>query len=471
MKKIAISRLVCAVLALVVCLGCAAGLATGAFAAPAESPITSIDELTTGKYVMVVNDTIVPTVLDGTWVLSGSDRNAAEAVWTITVNDDGTVQLTDSNGVSIAPKAEGSNGISAGDHNWTVSCTDGLFRFISNGNTVTLACNATNSNKLRAYKNTTVNGNPNGYPCDFALYPIAGDETPDSSEPDTTPPETETTPSETQPPFVKPTTPAEIVDAAYALESGATLAEGPYTLTGKVVSIDTAYDEGYKNVTVTIEVEGKTIQCFRLNGGEKLGETYPNAAEIEVNDTITVTGELKNYNGTIEFDAACELNELVKYIPPVIVDTTGEVIKLTSHSLELADLLHIRYYLQLGTGIDLANATECGMEWWSTDPGAEPTTEGTIIEGFKTSGDGKYYISTGGIVAKNINKVQYYRAYIVINGAKYYTPVETYSVAMYREAIGKQYADDKELLDTVDALIVYGTMAETYFTKKESETV
>ena len=42
-------------------------------------------------------------------------------------------------------------------------------------------------------------------------------------------------------------------------------------------------------------LEGYTIQCYRLTGGADLSE----------GDTITVTGMIKNYKGTIEFDKGC----------------------------------------------------------------------------------------------------------------------------------------------------------------------
>ena len=107
-------------------------------------------------------------------------------------------------------------------------------------------------------------------------------------------------------PFVKPTTPEEIVNAAYALAAGETLQEGPYTLTGVITQVNTAYSAQYGNVTVTIQVgemSDKLIECFRLTG--------EGADVIDVGDTITVTGQLKNYNGKIEFDAGCTLDSYV----------------------------------------------------------------------------------------------------------------------------------------------------------------
>ncbi len=109
------------------------------------------------------------------------------------------------------------------------------------------------------------------------------------------------------PPVVIYETPEEIVNAAYGLTDGETLSDGHlYTLTGVITSVDTAYSEQYKNVTVTIQIGDmaeKLIQCFRLKG--------EGADTIKVGDTITVTGVLKNYKGTIEFDAGATINSVV----------------------------------------------------------------------------------------------------------------------------------------------------------------
>ena len=150
--------------------------------------ITTASELVTGKYVMVVSTGYGPGVLDGTWltavqpVTDGEVTNDSGAVWTITV-DGSTAKLTDSNGVSIAPKSGNNNGIISGDYNWDVTCTDGLFRFSGTGDdTTTLASNTGSDNKFRAYKNGTISNNPDTYPCDFTLYQFVKD--PDKSEPE-----------------------------------------------------------------------------------------------------------------------------------------------------------------------------------------------------------------------------------------------------------------------------------------------
>ena len=90
--------------------------------------------------------------------------------------------------------------------------------------------------------------------------------------------------------------------SAYKLQAGEAQ-EAAKTITGTVSSIDTAWSEDYQNITVTIVVAGLEnypIQCYRLKG--------EGAKDLKVGDTITVTGTLKNYNGTYEFDAGCTLN-------------------------------------------------------------------------------------------------------------------------------------------------------------------
>lgn len=93
----------------------------------------------------------------------------------------------------------------------------------------------------------------------------------------------------------------EIVDMAYALADG-TATEDAFRLYGTITKIDTAWSEDYKNITVTIAVEGKEeqpVMCYRLKGD--------GAKDLAVGDKITVEGILKNYKGTYEFDAGCTL--------------------------------------------------------------------------------------------------------------------------------------------------------------------
>ncbi len=102
-----------------------------------------------------------------------------------------------------------------------------------------------------------------------------------------------------------PTDPGEILKAAYALKKDEAL---PYqaTLTGTVTEIDNPYDPNYGNISVVIEVEGYPqypILCYRLKG--------TGVDQIAIDDLITVTGIIKNYNGTIEYDAGCMMTDRV----------------------------------------------------------------------------------------------------------------------------------------------------------------
>ena len=89
--------------------------------------------------------------------------------------------------------------------------------------------------------------------------------------------------------------------SGYKLQDGEAQ-EAAKTITGVISNIDTAWSDEYKNITVTILVSGLenyAIMCYRLSG--------EGAKDLAVGDTITVTGILKNYKGTIEFDAGCTL--------------------------------------------------------------------------------------------------------------------------------------------------------------------
>ncbi len=93
----------------------------------------------------------------------------------------------------------------------------------------------------------------------------------------------------------------EIVAAAYTLEDGLAMEEAQ-RLYGVITKIDTPYSEEYKNITVTIQIgdlADQPIQCYRLKG--------EGADKLAVGDAITVEGIMKNYKGTIEFDAGCVL--------------------------------------------------------------------------------------------------------------------------------------------------------------------
>ncbi|MBO7658979.1 MAG: LPXTG cell wall anchor domain-containing protein [Clostridia bacterium] len=136
------------------------------------------------------------------------------------------------------------------------------------------------------------------------------------------------------------TTPEEILNAAYALESGGNLGDTEYTLTGVITKINDAYSDRYKNITVTMVVNNitdKPIQCFRLAGD--------GADKIMPGDTITVKGKIKNYNGTVEFDQGCQLLSYTQSGQAVELPETPEEILAALYALEAGDALPGTYTL------------------------------------------------------------------------------------------------------------------------------
>lgn len=114
----------------------------------------------------------------------------------------------------------------------------------------------------------------------------------------------------TEPEETKPSGAGAILSAAYALGKGQYL-DGTHTLTGVITAVTTAYSSHYGNITVNIVVPGyenMPMQCFRLQGS--------GVEDLIPGDTITVTGRIMNYKGTIEFDAGCHLDSVSRIERP-----------------------------------------------------------------------------------------------------------------------------------------------------------
>lgn len=231
--------------------------------------ISTMEQLTTGQYVLVTSGGYAPGVYESGWLtattptLNGSTIEGA-SVWTITV-DGSSVKLTDSKGFTVAPKGGNNNGIIVGDYSWSVTCTDGTFKFAGKGeDTVVLASNKGSDWKFRAYKNTTVSGDTTGYPCDFSLYKLTGSAT----DPDPTP-----TPT--------PDVTSVAISEALAGENGTS-----FTVKGVVTLVD-----------------GKNIYVQDATGGIDLYfGTAP--TDISLGDTLIATGAKAVYNGLPELTSA-----------------------------------------------------------------------------------------------------------------------------------------------------------------------
>lgn len=88
----------------------------------------------------------------------------------------------------------------------------------------------------------------------------------------------------------------QLVDRAFSLATGAKIEN--VTLTG-VVTSSQGYAEGYGNATFDLQVQGtdgaKTIYCYRVKPADS------SRTDVAVGDTVTLTGTIQNYKGTIEF--------------------------------------------------------------------------------------------------------------------------------------------------------------------------
>ena len=221
--------------------------------------------------------------------------------------------------------------------------------------------------------------------------------------------------------------------------------------------------------------------------------TVNNAASWTVTFDSTGIATIANVGTTsrlIQFNTsssrfACYNNSqtspvIYKVNPSNVVDVDGAHIRLSVHSLELKDQLHIRHFVHItDSSVEIDSKTSWGLQYWTPEDyaaltlvdgqpafDAEPSQEYAFIETATPNGDDdKYYATTGGIIAADINNVQYIRAYIVIGNTTYYTPIQAYSVATYLSAVeaSPSYGVNSDLYKTVEALIAYGEAAAKLF--------
>ncbi len=210
-------------------------------------------------------------------------------------------------------------------------------------------------------------------------------------------------------------TSAEIIDAAYALAEGEML-DGVYTLTGEIIYIDTPYSIEYDNITVTIQVPGsedQPIRCYRVRGE---GAEY-----LQVGNTITVTGELMNYRGTIEFTTGCYMTwDFDLGIDPPVRPTPWEIIDA---AYELAPGDQLPYQAALtGRIVEIVTPYD---EYYHN------ITVTIVIDGrenkpivcFRMRGDGTETLQLGDVITVH-GTIQNYARYDIETGDILYTTVE-----------------------------------------------
>lgn len=119
---------------------------------------------------------------------------------------------------------------------------------------------------------------------------------------------------------------ADVINAAYELAPGRALG-GLFTMTGVVVGY--TYNTLYGDANVTIAVEGcedKPMYCYQAKGQE--------AGNIQIGDTITVKGMIKNHQGTVELDNPRILSRVAGSLEDLPAETDPEKILTAAYALE-----------------------------------------------------------------------------------------------------------------------------------------
>ena len=243
-------------------------------AAEGKTQITTMAELTTGKYIIQCTNNVYLGSWDGSWVTT------SESEWTLTVN--GTkVKMADCNGKYIAPKGGNNNGLKEGQYEWEVSCTNGTFTFAGTGSdTVKLSSNKGQQNKFRAYKNGTISGDTTTYTCTFKLYKI-GEGAGGGSDTEDVPQDIETT-----------------IDGLPTTADGKT-----YITTGKITHID-----------------GKSIYIMDSTGAFCVRLANDPASTLAVGDGIKAKGTVSQYKGMPQLNVAADAD--YEEVTAPNVDTT-----------------------------------------------------------------------------------------------------------------------------------------------------
>ncbi len=108
------------------------------------------------------------------------------------------------------------------------------------------------------------------------------------------------------------------------------LGEGTFQMSGIVVSIDQAYNSQYKNITITIKVGNREIQCYRAVAG---GSVLLDTDTIQVGQTVTVLGKLKKHYNNRQFDQGTEILAIENVEANINVDITNGITDLPTKAM------------------------------------------------------------------------------------------------------------------------------------------
>ena len=171
--------------------------------------------------------------------------------------------------------------------------------------------------------------------------------------------------------------PYTVVQARAAIDAG-TGTQGVYA-TGIVSSIPTAWNSQYSNITFNfVDNAGDTefLQAYRCKSS-----STANASEVQVGDVVVVYGNLKNYNGTYEFDANCQLVSLThpSILAPAFSIAAGGYAEAQSVELSCETPNAVIYYT-----LDGSDPTSASAQY----NGAISVTETTTIKAIAYVGAG-----------------------------------------------------------------------------------
>ena len=142
--------------------------------------VTSADQFTTGTYVLIVSTkNVTVSTFDGSWI-KGSELAAGDTIdkstgdtLAITLEVNGSSVKIKIGGQYVKPKSGNNNGIQAGSYDWAYEFKeDGTIVFKGVGSDTTILAYNVGSSGFRAYKTSTVTGNPSGYPSTFTVYKL-----------------------------------------------------------------------------------------------------------------------------------------------------------------------------------------------------------------------------------------------------------------------------------------------------------
>lgn len=111
--------------------------------------------------------------------------------------------------------------------------------------------------------------------------------------------------------YVNGKTTISVIEKVTVAQATASATGRPVQLTGIVSSVDTAWNDSYKNMTVTLkDSEGNTISIYRLG------------TKVEEGDTITVTGKVGEYKGVKQITNGTATIDKKAETPDPTPDTT-----------------------------------------------------------------------------------------------------------------------------------------------------